>query len=73
MRCARLKPQALPRWKAAKTGAKSRSSPSIRPTPRTMTMRSMPNRIRTRKIPAGESRHRRHRRCRRLCAARLSP
>ena len=52
----------------ARTGATCRWSPSIRPTPRTMTTRSMPSP--TRPGQSGRRhRHRRDRRCRWLCAA----
>ncbi len=46
-----------------------RWSPSIRPTPRIMTTRSMPSRTATAKNAGGHIVYRRHRRRRRLCAA----
>ena len=56
---------------AARTGASCRSSPSIPPTPRTMTTPSTPNPTPIRKNPGGFIVTRRHRRRRALCAARL--
>ena len=63
--------QARRRWPAARTGASCRSSPSIRPTPRTTTTRSMPSPITDPDNPRRPHHHRRHRRRRALRAARL--
>ncbi len=58
---ARWKPRAF----VARTGARCRSSPSTRPTPRTTTTPSTPSRLRSRQSRRLH-RHRRHRRRRRL-------